>query len=425
MSRSLFGSFALAALGACSFTPTGNDQPCVAACDGNDLITCPGGATGAPVSETCPVSCSPTPTPHCGVLAPSNVLAAKLDELLPTATGSVTTPSGTFEIDTDTGLVAMIGGANPFAMPGTRFETIEGNLSVLVVDSFVVPPSATLRGKGTRGLIIVSRGEIDVQGTLDFSAGCSLGGPVTPRCAGPGGGNGGAFNVLTKGCAPGFNGAGKGGGAGGGLGSIGGAGGVGSSAATASSLAMCGDATLDPLVGGSGGGAGAMNSNADGGGGGGAVQLSAFGRVRVLGRIFVGGGGGGGSTGNNGGGGGGAGGAVLIEGDTVLLEGAVVIATGGGGGGGRNGSPGASARVDGSVASGGASGGGGEGGDGATRTVDAEAGAAGGGMNNIDGGGGGGGGRGRIRVNVRGGEITIPASANLAGETTTGAYPVR
>ena len=324
--------------------------------------------------------------PHCGALAPSNVPAAKLDELLPQATGSVTAPSGNFEIDTDTGLVAMAGGANPFAMPGTRFETLEGNLSVLVVDSFVVPPSATLRGTGTRGLIIVARGEIDVQGTLDFSAGCSLGGPVTPRCPGPGGGKGGAFNVLTKGCAPGFNGAGKGGGAGGGFATMGGVGGLGTTAATASELTMCGDETLDPLVGGSGGGAGAMNSDADGGG---------------------------------------AGGAVLIEGDTVLLDSAVLIATGGGGGGGRNGSPGSSARVDGSVAPGGASGGGGEGGDGATATLPAEAGAAGGGMMNIDGGGGGGGGLGRIRINVRGGGFSVPGTANAAGAVSTGAYPIR
>ncbi len=377
------------------------------------------------MSEVCPIGCAATPAPHCGALAPSNVPAAKLDELLPQATGSVTAPSGNFEIDTDTGLVAMAGGANPFAMPGTRFETLEGNLSVLVVDSFVVPPSATLRGTGTRGLIIVARGEIDVQGTLDFSAGCSLGGPVTPRCPGPGGGKGGAFNVLTKGCAPGFNGAGKGGGAGGGFATMGGVGGLGTTAATASELTMCGDETLDPLVGGSGGGAGAMNSDADGGGGGGAVQLSAFGRVRVLGRIFVGGGGGGGSAGNNGGGGGGAGGAVLIEGDTVLLDSAVLIATGGGGGGGRTGSPGSSARVDGSVAPGGASGGGGEGGDGATATLAAEAGAAGGGMMNIDGGGGGGGGLGRIRINVRGGGFSVPGTANAAGAVSTGAYPIR
>ena len=155
-------------------------EPCEAACDGDELISCPGGASGEPVSEVCPIGCAATPMLHCTVLVPSNVPAAKLDELLPQAVGSVTAPSGNFEIDTDTGLVAMVGGANPFAMPGTRFETLDGNVSVLVVDSFVVPPGSTLRGTGTRGLIIVARDEIDIQGTLDFSAGCSLGGAPTP-----------------------------------------------------------------------------------------------------------------------------------------------------------------------------------------------------------------------------------------------------
>lgn len=435
MLRSALALSLLSAAG-CTFSPAGGDDGvCTPGCDGAALTTCPGGATGAPVIETCPEVCVASPAPHCGRWMPSNLDAAALDPLLTEATASLTlAPGADYAINTDTGAITVAGTGVAVPRLGTAFALREPKMAVLVVDDFTLPAGVTLTGTGTRALIVVAEGDIELDGVLDFGPGCVLGAEGdTKRCAGPGGGNGGKMGTVAQGCAGGHNGAGEGGGAGGGLGTKGGLGGLGSSAATADELDNCGDTAANPLVpliGGSGGGAGAMMSLASGGGGGGAVQLSAFGRVRLAGTtvdratIYVGGAGGQGSSGNHGGGGGGAGGGILLEGATVELVEAALIASGGGGGGGRGGQPGSDGRFDGAVAAGGSStGGAGDGGDGAVNASPAENGAAGGGGTNTDGGGGGGGGLGRIRINTTAGQFTVPASTLTQGVLSTGRVP--
>ncbi|MBK9035899.1 MAG: hypothetical protein IPL61_32395 [Myxococcales bacterium] len=435
MSRLVLGLGLISLLAGCTFEPSGDGgDRCEARCDGADAITCPAGPEGAPVVETCAVACAATPAPHCGALAPSNTAAIDLGSLLPMATMPLALPAGSnYSLNTDTGEIRIGAGPDLLPVPGTVFRLIEPKMALLVVDALTVPADVTLFGFGTRALVVVARGDIDVAGTIDFSPGCTLGEGYTLRCGGPGGGNGGRDGVVTLGCAPGNNGSQKGGGAGGGFGTRGGAGGPGGLVAMSSALDRCGNTAgnpLVPLIGGGGGGAGAPNSLADGGGGGGAIQLSALGRVRVAGSaaapatIYVGGAGGWGADGNNGGGGGGAGGGIFLEGATIELGEAALIATGGGGGGGRNGSDGAAGRRDGAAAAGGSSSGGGAGGDGAIDSTAAEPGAAGGGMMNIDGGGGGGGGLGRIRLHTPTGDVTVPATTRTQGVLSTGAFPI-
>jgi len=428
-------ALSLLAGSACTFSPAGGDDGvCTPGCEGAALTTCPAGATGAPVIETCAEVCVATPAPHCGRRLPSNLDAATLDPLLAEATASLILPPGVdYAFDTDTGALTVAGTGATVPRVGTAFTLLAPKLAVLVVDDFTLPAGVTLTGTGTRGLIVVAEGDIELDGVLDFGPGCVLGAEGdTKRCAGPGGGNGGKPGAVAQGCAGGHNGAGDGGGAGGGFGTKGGRGGTGSSNATAQDLDGCGDLAgnpLVPLIGGSGGGAGAAMSMASGGGGGGAVQLSAFGRLRLAGTaaeratIYVGGAGGQGSMGNHGGGGGGAGGGILLEGTTIELVDAALIASGGGGGGGRGGEPGSDGRFDGAVAAGGSSSGGGDGGDGAVDASPAEDGAAGGGGANTDGGGGGGGGLGRIRINTPSGQFTVPTSTLTRGVLSTGAIP--
>jgi hypothetical protein len=336
----------------CTFSPAGGDDGvCTPGCDGVELTTCPAGATGAPVIETCGEVCVATPAPHCGWWMPSNLDAATLDPLMTAATASLALPGGAdYTFNTDTGALRIAGTGVEVPRLGTAFALLEPKMAVLVVDDFTLPAGVTLSGTGTRALIVVAEGDIELDGVLDFGPGCVLGAEGdTQRCAGPGGGNGGKMGTVAQGCAGGHNGAGEGGGAGGGFGTKGGLGGAGSSKATADDLDNCGAIAANPLVpliGGSGVGAGANMSMASGGGGGGAVQLSAFGRLRLAGTaadratIYVGGAGGQGSMGNHGGGGGGAGGGILLEGTTIELVEAALIASGGGGGGGRGGQPG-------------------------------------------------------------------------------------
>lgn len=166
-----------------------------------------------------------------------------------------------------------------------------------------------------------------------------------------------------------------------------------------------GNATLIPLLGGSGGG------GEGGGAGGGAIQIVALGEIQVgaTGVIDAGGGGGG-----NGSAGGGAGGGILLEAPKVTVDG-VIAANGGGGAASVGGNGGEDAKPTATAAAGELPDLGGEGsaGDNANGT-DGKAMTA----NNSLGGGGG---AGRIRINTADGKAAIGGtlSPSIASKCAT------
>jgi hypothetical protein len=316
-----------------------------------------------------------------------------------------------------------------------------GKLCAIRVASLTIPAGATLRAEGDSGLVILSDGDVIIDGTLD-----GAGQGTQP---GAGGGAGGVPTGATSpsaGKCPGglatCNGQGKlcsgctsddCGGGGGGYGAAGGDGGLDGSGASCSTLPKggmpYGNAELVPLLAGSGGASGSNTSTGDpapaaGGGGGGAIQVSAQGVIRIDGVINAGGAGGiagvsGGGCGN-GGGGGGSGGAVLLEAPQILGSGWVTVNGGGGGGGayGSNAKPGEPGHSDDKAAKGGAgSGGAGAGGAGGTSTLPPVK-----GTSAAEAGGGGGGSAGRIRLNWD--PIYKAPTLKLSGFSSTGALKV-
>jgi hypothetical protein len=287
-----------------------------------------------------------------------------------------------------------------------------------------IPSGVTVRVDSgvDRSIAILVDGVATVSGSIDVGAeaassqtgpagpGATAGGAQSDEEGAPGGGTCGGGGGRKNG--PNMMSAG-GGGAGGSFGSRGAAGGNGRFPMGADgqpiqggqpAAQLCGDADLEPVIGGAGGGAGGDGSCGDcgwpGGGGGGALQIAARGGIEISGTIDASGGDGFGLTSNDngrgGGGGGGSGGAILLEAPTLTIA------------------PGAVLRVDGGR-------GGiafaGEGGAGATGGQAAQSGrnAAG----SPQGGTGGGGGGGRIRLNAvepscRGGSAS-PTSACTTG----------
>jgi hypothetical protein len=158
-----------------------------------------------------------------------------------------------------------------------------------------------------------------------------------------------------------------------------------------------GNATLNPLMGGSGG-----FLYVAGSGGGGAIQIVAGQSITIeqFGAINAGGAGGVAY------GGGGSGGAILLEAPTIAIRG--TLAANGGGGGSNSGGNGSNGLPSGQAAAGGGSGddsGVGFGGMGsAGAALSGSNGANGTGINTA----GGGGGAGRIRINSAGGVATTP-----------------
>jgi hypothetical protein len=268
-------------------------------------------------------------------------------------------------------------------------------VAVLVVGGLEVEAGATVRAIGARPLVVVSRGEIVLDGVLDVGAhGVTPGPGGAPP--GMGAGAGASAVHIVDVCDPG--------GGGGGFGGAGAAGGRTQCDATPAPRGgvASGDVSLALLVGGAGGGRGAPGvcaAGARGGAGGGAVQLTSFTAIRGAGQILAGGGGGRGGIAcpgdGGGGGGGGAGGAIYLEAPVVALV--VAPATGGGGGGGSNGDPGNGAVGDGAA---GADGGAGGAGGAAIATIGTDGGHGGGAADPVTppdavmNGGGGGGGRG-------------------------------
>lgn len=347
------------------------DSGCTAApfCDGATRIFCAGGRLQM---EDCDDGCDPDSGSCIGAptdFQPSNV---GRDQFREDAPDLVLDPprSGrydTSECDPASGIARVVRLAD------------SSEACVLSLGDFVIEEGTTFQVIGDRALIVVSSGEIRIDGVLDASA--------EGTRPGPGGFRGGEMD----GQGPGGGGAGQhrdrfsdGGGGGGGACGIGGAGGVGGGLGMDAPGGRPGPAwaalgaDFQPLIGGSAGGrgqgalrdGGATNAGL-GGAGGGAIQLTALDRVRVTGTLVVGGGGGQGGqavggTGVNwgSGGGGGSGGTVLLEAPVVQSTGIISLAGGGGGGfaDGRSGTPGSDGPVDGR-ASGGSPGGGAGAGD--------------------------------------------------------------
>ena len=385
------------------------DASCASTCaDASTLVDC---VTGGEVA--CPLGCLATGLgARCAWPVPSNGVG--LDGLTGVTAGLIV--EGRVILDSSDGSIdgeaGAVRGPGAGVIDGLHFDPRSDGLAVLSVLSLEVRPMGALLIVGDRPLVLLSAGDITIRGVVDGSAGnltCNL--TTMSQCGGPGGGDGGADNTAGAGCSTGgagFDGSGdETGGGGGGYGApAGGDGGAsgGNPGGAGGDGLTCPDASLVPLVGGSGGGGGGGTGSGDGGvggGGGGGLQLTALGTIwiettqgaQVRARIEVNGGGGEAGGSNDGGGGGGAGGGLLLEAQRLVLNAAGLFANAGAGGAGDNGGPGADGGESITPAAGGA--GTRPGGAGAAR--DGTPG-AGGGMG--DGTGGGGGGIGRIRLNV-------------------------
>jgi hypothetical protein len=399
----------------------------------------------SPTPVTCPLGCTGDEgAGHCAALVPSN--GANPDDL-DEVTAGLEVPSRNLYVNTDTGLIQRTGGGQPVEQvragvagldAGIRFTTLGPTLSVLAVDHVDVAASGQIQLEGTRGLILLVRGAVDIRGLVDASGGCldsDLRG-----CGGPGGGDGGTNeNVNGQGCGPGIAGHGgasdETGGGGGGMGQSGKSGGAsgGNAGGAAGSASACPGPSLVPLRGGGGGGMGGGGQGGAGGGGGGGLQITSLesiriepGKGQVTRPVIDAGGAGGAGSANNGGGGGGAGGGILLEAPLIAFANAAIVANGAGGGDG-NGSPegpvGTDGRHDATAALGGGAGTDGAGGSGGTGAIEPTVGLAGALGLGIDGTGGGGGGGGIIRLNVPASGLaidgtTVVSPAHTRGELT-------
>jgi hypothetical protein len=219
-------------------------------------------------------------------------------------------------------------------------------LALLYLADWTVAQDVTVRVIGSRPLVVISSGDIELRGVIDAGAHGVMPGPGGFAAGlGPGAGQLGVH-------APDFL---DPGGGGAGHATDGARGGQGCAAdCTTGTVAPggpggpgYGDAVVSVLTGGSGGGQGGAGGGSAcapgvGGAGGGAIQLYAVGRITVTasGGISVGGGGGGGGfatdCSDSGGGGGGSGGVVYLQAERIDLAG--VLAANGGGGGSDGGS---------------------------------------------------------------------------------------
>jgi hypothetical protein len=241
----------------------------------------------------------------------------------------------------------LVGGTPGIVFDAQAQEPSGPELAVLHLGDWTVTATATVRVVGNRPLVVISSGDIRLQGRIDAGARDLSPGPGG---AGPGqgdgaGGNGGHIGLQDSG------GGGAGHGNNGARGSIGCIDGCGGPDEPAGGVAgtTSGDATVTVLTGGSGGGAGGTAgapsgcAQSPGGAGGGAVQLYAVGTITMDsgGGILAGGGGGVGGRASGGcdstaGGGGGAGGVIYLQAARIELAGTLAANGGGGGGGALN-----------------------------------------------------------------------------------------
>ncbi len=396
---------------------------CVPGCVGDQLVSCE-----PPGMQACDLGCNPT-TVSCNTIAPSNDVDQ--DQLVGVTQALVFAQQSTSTIDSDTGQivtggVTIVRGPGGGVVDGIRYEQLSDSVAVIGVTELNLGQDSYIRVVGSRALILLSAGDVTINGAIDVSGGC-VGGGVT--CGGPGGGSGTPDEAIAAtGCAPGGNGTGgtgvppETGGGGGSFGAAGAPGGDGNASNPGGSAGalpgMCSGPTLVPLMGGSGGGSGGIdNCGGDGGGGGGGLQITSYTQIDITGPgmngrpvgINAAGSGGRGGEASDGGGGGGSGGGILLEAPTISLTDATLAANGGAGGGGGD-QPDSSVGQSGTFGDMQAVGGDDtrEGGLGGSVQGAATAGEGGG-----DNTGGGGGGVGVIRLNVTqtgltmGGQITI------------------
>jgi hypothetical protein len=382
----------------------------------------------------CALGCDPGAS-ECREIVPSN--GATRDQLVGVTAELRAPVNSTLLIDTDTGEIRNLDdgfevrAAGEGVEDGIFFQKFDNGISVFGVDSLTVERDGAIIGDGQNALLLLSDGNVTIEGLVSMSACCQedeLADKVdADRFPGPGGSAGAVPGVSPAGgCAPGEDGnapaAGgedETGGGGGGLGSDGAPGGLGSlgtapGAGGDVSNAECPGPALVPLRGGSGGGGGGLGATAgEGGAGGGAIQITSYTRITVIGfpgqfvqGILANGGGGGPGFDTNGGGGGGSGGAILLEAPEVVVEYVVLAANGGGGGGGGDvteARAGQLGRFDSTQAAGG---------------LGPRAGGRGGALNGgatigtggADGTGGGGGGVGIIRFNVPEDKLQVRSS---------------
>jgi hypothetical protein len=215
---------------------------------------------------------------------------------------------------------------------------------VILGSNITVAAGVTLRATGSRPLVLLASGNIQIDGTIDVSSRRAVRDPVTPvaESVGAAGDYGmcSAFRRLVDSREEG-----GGGGAGGTFGGTGGGGGDGNYDVI-NARAQGGLAPMEPdafpettLRGGcraqNGGNAGATATNGGKGGpGGGIVVLISKMGILVNGVIAANGGGGMGGGAQAGGGGGGSGGLIVLQGATVRRAGKLTANGGGGGEGG-------------------------------------------------------------------------------------------
>jgi hypothetical protein len=279
---------------------------------------------------------------------------------------------------------------------GTVIDLMNGGRKLCVFAGTTVDVNGRLRAEGDLPLVLVSSGDINLNGAgyVDVS---SYRSNPTPGAAADDGNC-----IATNGASEG-GGGGGGGGAGGSFGGTGGTGAPGATGATGGTTSVPGAPTF--LRGGCRGSEGGSSGNGGGSGGasGGALYLLAKVDLKLSGKIDASGAGGLGGPDKGGGGGGGSGGMiVLYAGTNIVFNGtARVWANGGGGGGGGTsntaGIPGEQSTEPTVRAVGGAGGGG----EGSSGVLTGEAGA----LVSGKGGGAGGGGAGVI-VNVSGQTLT-------------------
>jgi len=381
-----------------------------ARCDGDVLTSCDedGGAI------TCLGGCNATPDPHCAPIdltQADNPQLFRVSNIVPsyplTQSPQVLSVESDAKwlIQSDTGEISFEGRVMRPAGAGLRngiaYEKLSPSVAVLMLGGIDVKANAELRIYGEQALVLLSFGDVRVDGLIQVSGGLCADGKTALSCAGPGGGHGGDSSAA-KGCAPGGAGEEKGdtGGGGGSLGTAGASGGAeaddGKSPGGSAGIigTACVGATLVPLMGGSGGGRGGGSGGGMGGGGGGALQITAFGSITISASGQLNAAGAGGEGDEGGGGGGGSGGAILLESRRIQIQGTVAANGGGGGGGGASSSDGQTGLCGTAQAPGGgaASHKGGEGGS--------HAGAARRGGSASSDTGGGGGGMGHIRFNT-------------------------
>jgi len=240
------------------------------------------------------------------------------------------------EVEIDTTALSILGDVTVGSVVTASQVGPGPEVAILRIDAMTLAPTSTLTVYGSRPLIIIAGGAVQIHGLVNASALYSRPGPGG-SVAGPGAGEQGEHKSFRDG-----------GGGGGGFGSNGANGGDATTLAGSDAQGGAGgpaylDNVLTVLTGGSGGGKDGLDCSYAPGAGGGAFQLFSFVSIDVFadGAINAGGGGGGpgrecpaGNDSSLGGGtGGGSGGAIDLQAPTIAVLGRLA-ANGGGGGGG-------------------------------------------------------------------------------------------